>query len=48
MKDKALSKGAKMAENKYLAKYGDILNLSLNSKFKSMSLDILLDGKIFS
>jgi len=44
MKDKALSKGAKMALNKYLAKYGDILNLSLNSKFKIMSLEIHLDG----
>ena len=44
MKDKALSKGAKIALNKYISQYGNISNLSLNSKFKTMQLEILLDG----
>jgi len=44
MKDKALSKGAKIALNKYVSPYGNISNLSLNTKFKTMQLEILLDG----
>jgi len=44
MKDKALSKGAKIALNTYISKYGNITKLSLNSRFKSMNLEIFLDG----
>ena len=44
MKYKALSKGAKIALNKYISKYGNITRLSLNSRFKSMELEIFLDG----
>jgi len=44
MKDKALSKGAKIALNKYVFPYGNISHLSLNTKFKTMQLEILLDG----
>ena len=46
MKDKALSKGANIALNKYVSKYGHIGNLSLNTKFKTMQLKILLDGDV--
>ena len=45
MKDKALSTGAKIAINQYIKEYGEIVKLNLNSKFKSMDLEIMLDGE---
>jgi len=45
MKDVALSHGAKIAMNKYMSAYGEIVKLSLNSKFKSMDMEIMLDGE---
>lgn len=36
MKDKALSTGAKIAINKQIGEYGEVLDLHLNSKFKTM------------
>ena len=45
MKDKALSTGAKIAMNQYAKSYGEITHLTLNSKFKSMMITILLYGE---
>jgi len=45
MKDKALSTGAKIAINQHIREYGSITNLSLNSKFKSMHMNVLLHGE---
>ena len=45
MKDKALSAGAKIAINQQINEYGEIVKLSLNSKFKSMDLEVKLDGE---
>ena len=45
MKDKALSHGAKIAMNQHIGEYGEIVKLSLNSKFKSMEMEIMLDGE---
>ena len=44
MKDRALSTGAKVAINKQISRYGEVTDLQLNSKNKSMKMDILLDG----
>jgi hypothetical protein len=45
MKDKALSKGAKIAINQQIHEYGVITKLNLNSKFKSIGLEALLNGE---
>jgi hypothetical protein len=45
MKDKALSTGAIIAINQHINEYGSITNLSLNSKFKSIHMDVLLHGE---
>ena len=45
MKDKALSTGVKIAINQYIKEYGEILELNLNSKFKSMEIEVKLDGE---
>ena len=45
MKDVALSHGAKMAMNQHLHEYGEIVKLNLNSKFKTMDMEVLLDGE---
>ena len=45
MKDVALSHGAKIAMNKQISEYGEIVKLNLNSKFKTMDMEILLDGE---
>jgi len=45
MKDKALSTGAKIAINQHMKDYGEIVKLNLNSKFKSMNLEVRLDGE---
>ena len=45
MKDAALSKGAKVALNSYIKEYGKMLKLNLDSKNKSIALEVLLDGE---
>jgi len=45
MKDTALSKGAKVAINSYIKEYGKMLKLNLDSKNKSINLEVLLDGE---
>ena len=45
MKDKALSTGAKIAINKHMKDYGEIVELNLNSQLKSMNLEVRLDGE---
>ena len=45
MKDVALSHGARTGMNQYMSEYGEIVKLSLNSKFKSMEIEIMLDGE---
>ena len=48
MKDKALSKGAKMAINSQMEDYGKVQSLYLNSKTKSIDMEIMLNGEIES
>lgn len=45
LKDKTLSAGAKMALNSFIKDYGEIVKLNLDSKHKSMDLEIELDGE---
>ncbi len=45
LKDTALSKGAKVAINAYIRKYGKMLKLNLDSKRKSIELEVLLEGE---
>ena len=45
MKDVALSHGARIAMNKQISEYGEIIKLNLNSKFKTMDMEIMLDGE---
>ncbi len=45
MKDVALSHGARIAMNKQISEYGEIVKLNLNSKFKTMEMEIMLDGE---
>jgi len=45
MKDVALSHGARVAINQQIGEYGEIVKLTLNSKFKSMDMEIMLNGK---
>jgi len=45
MKDAALSKGAKAAINSYIKEYGKMLKLNLDSKNKSIDLEVLLEGE---
>ena len=45
MKDVALSHGARIAINQQIGDYGEIVKLNLNSKFKSMDMEIMLYGE---
>ncbi len=45
IKDSALSKGAKIAINNYIKEYGKMLKLNLDSKQKSIELEVMLDGE---
>ena len=45
LKDKTLSTGARLAINAQLKEYGTMLKLNLNSKEKSIELEVLLDGE---
>jgi len=46
MKDKALSQGAKIAINKQIEAYGKILSLNLDSKQKSITMEVMLEGEM--
>jgi len=45
MKDTALSKGAKIAINKQIKEYGEMLKLNLDSSNKSIDAEVMLDGE---
>ncbi len=45
MKDKALSKGVIVAINKQIEPYGEVLALSLDTKKKSISMEVMLKGE---
>lgn len=46
MKDAALSKGAQVAINSYIKEYGEMLKLDLDSKNKSIEMEVLLEGEV--
>ena len=46
MKDAALSKGAQVAINSQIKEYGEMLKLNLDSKSKSIEMEVLLDGEV--
>ena len=48
MKDKALAKGAQMAVNSQIEDYGKVQSLHLNSKTKSIDMEITLNGELDS
>jgi len=48
MKDTALSHGAKIAINTQMKDYGKVQKLDLNSKKKSIDLEVMLDGEVES
>ena len=45
MKDTALAKGAKIAINNQIKEYGKMLKLNLDSKQKSIEIEVMLDGE---
>ena len=45
MKDAALAKGAKAAINRQIKAYGEMLKLDLDSKNRSITLDVMLEGE---
>jgi hypothetical protein len=45
IKDSALSKGAKAAVNMQIKEYGRMLKLDLDSKTKSIVLEVMLEGE---
>ena len=45
IKDRTLSAGVKMAVNTQIKEYGKMLKLNLDSKEKSIELEVLLDGE---
>ena len=45
MKDAALSKGAQIAINKQIKEYGKMLKLNVDSKRKSLEMEVMLDGE---
>jgi hypothetical protein len=45
IKDKTLSTAAKVAMNTQLKEYGKMLKLNLDSKEKSIELEVMLDGE---
>ena len=46
MKDVALSHGAKMAINTQIEAYGKVQKLNLDSKNKSINMEVMLEGEI--
>ena len=45
MKDATLSKGVKIAINRKVKEYGKMLKLNLDSKQKSIEIEVMLDGE---
>ena len=45
MKDTALSKGAQVAINSQIETYGEVQHIYLDSKNKTIELEVLLDGE---
>jgi hypothetical protein len=45
MKDKALSKGLVMAVNHQIKEFGEMLKFNLDSKSKTIELEIMLEGE---
>lgn len=45
VKDTALSKGATIAINSQIKEYGKMLKLDLDSKNKSIEMEVMLDGE---
>lgn len=45
MKDKALSKGLQIAINNQMKEYGEMLKFNLDSKSKTIELEIMLEGE---
>ena len=46
MKDVALSQGAKVAINNQIKEFGKMLKLDLNSKEKSIAMEVMLEGEV--
>jgi len=46
MKDTALSHGARITINTQMKDYGKVQKLDLNSKQKSIDLEVMLDGEV--
>ena len=44
-KDTALSKGAQLAINTYIKEYGEMLKFNLDSKIKSIDMEVMLEGE---
>ncbi len=45
MKDTALSKGARLAINTQIKEYGEMLKFNLDSKKKTIDVEVMLDGE---
>ena len=46
MKDMALSKGAQVALNKKIKKFGEVMALTLDTQNKSIELDVMLKDEV--
>lgn len=46
MKDKALSKGAKIAINQQIELYGKVQKLTLDSQKKNIAIEVMLEGEL--
>ncbi len=46
IKDNALSKGTQIAINNQIKEYGKMLKLNLDSKTKSIEMEVMLDGEV--
>ena len=45
-KDTAISKGLQLASNSLIKEYGKVLKLNINSKDKSIDLEVMLEGEL--
>ena len=46
IKDTALSKGLQLTANSLIKEYGRVLKLNIDSKDKSIDLEVMLDGEV--
>ena len=46
IKDTAVSKGLQLTANSLIKEYGKVLKLNVNSKDKSIDLEVMLDGEV--